>query len=252
MGIGNVNYLLSECLHILNFASSFLVYFSTPNNRSMKKIVWSIAAATLFFASCENAPEADRAEASEAQQVSDATGTSFVISHDDSKVEWIGTKPTGKHHGTIKVKEGTIAVENGAITGGRFVMDITTIQPDDQDAEYNEKLRQHLLSGDFFEAEKYPDAVFEITGVQPVAAASEELIMKEATHTITGNLTLKDVTKSISFPAKISIDDHNLTADANFNIDRTQWGMNYKSDKSLGDKIIHSDVNLTVRLVATK
>lgn len=76
--------------------------------------------------------------------------------------------------------------------------------------------------------------------------------MKEATHTVTGNLTLKDITKSITFPAKIAMAENQVTADANFNIDRTQWGIVYGNDKSLGDKMIASEVNMQLHLVANK
>lgn len=219
----------------------------------MKTRVWPLFAAVALLVSCESAPEADHAEATDAQNVAAATGANYTVSSESSNVEWTGTKPTGQHHGTVRIKEGSIAAESGNITGGRFVMDVTTIQPLDQDSTYNEKLRGHLLSEDFFQSETYPEAVFEITSVQAgIDAANPDIIMKDATHTITGNLTLKDVTKNISFPAKISLNDQQLTADANFNIDRTEWGMNYKSDKSLGDKIIHSTVNLKLHIVATK
>jgi polyisoprenoid-binding protein YceI len=76
--------------------------------------------------------------------------------------------------------------------------------------------------------------------------------MKDATHTITGNLTLKGTTKSITFPAKVAVNDNVVTADANFNIDRTQWGLVYGNDQSLGDKFIRPTVNIQLHLVANK
>lgn len=76
--------------------------------------------------------------------------------------------------------------------------------------------------------------------------------MKDATHTITGNLTLKNVTKSISFPAKVSQANGVITADANFTFDRTQWNLSYGNDKSYKDKFIHPDVTLKIHTVCAK
>lgn len=220
----------------------------------MKRILLSISAASLIFASCQDAPKADDATVTDAQQVQTAAGADYKADLAQSKIEWIGTKPVGKHHGTLMVKEGTVTVADNAIKGGSFVIDIKSLKPDDQDSTGNAKLQGHLLSPDFFDADKFPNATFTITevkaGVDPSLA--KDLVMKDATHTITGNLTLKDVTKSVSFPAKVSVTDASVTADANFNIDRTQWNMAYGSDKSLGDKFIDPRVNLALHLVANK
>lgn len=217
-----------------------------------KVILSTLFAGTLMMVSCQDAPKADEAETTEAKEVTEATGTAYATDLAQSKVEWVGTKPIGKHHGTFKLQEGNLVLTGDAITGGSFVVDIKSVQPDDQDAEYNAKLQGHLLSPDFFEADKYPTGNFEITSVTAGVAQTEDLVMKDATHMITGNLTLKGITKSISFPAKVVVAEGNVTADANFNIDRTQWNMVYGNDKSLGDKFIRPEVNLQVHLVANQ
>ncbi len=76
--------------------------------------------------------------------------------------------------------------------------------------------------------------------------------MKDATHTISGNLTLKDSTKNISFPAKVSLEGDKLIANADFNIDRTQWGLNYKGPNNPADWFIRKEVNLKLNIEATK
>lgn len=75
------------------------------------------------------------------------------------------------------------------------------------------------------------------------------MILKDATHTISGNLTLKNVSKNISFPAKIVLKNGKVMATADFNIDRTQWGMTYRADKSVQDKLINSIVNIRFEIV---
>jgi polyisoprenoid-binding protein YceI len=220
----------------------------------MKRILF-VASVLLFgLTACQNAPKADDAEVAEANKVGMmAAGTSYNVNTSQSTVEWIGTKPIGKHHGTIKIKDGSLTVNTDNITGGRFTLDINSLQPDDQDEKGNTKLRTHLLSDDFFDAEKYPEANFEITNVAAgTPTAGEDLVMKDASHTITGNLRIKGVTKSISFPARVLISDGSVTTDANFNIDRTEWNLNYGNDKSLGDKFIYPEVNLQLHIVANK
>ena len=205
-----------------------------------------------MLASCQDAPEADSAEASEAQNVEQAAGTNYAADVKQSKVEWIGTKPVGQHHGTFTLENGTLVVSGDDLTGGLFTINIKSMTADDQTEEYNQKLTGPLLSADFFDAENHPTGTFEITSVTEGVENAETLVMQDATHMITGNLTLKGITKSITFPAKVDMTGGNVTADANFNIDRTQWDMVYGNDKSLGDKFIRPEVNLQVHLVANQ
>jgi polyisoprenoid-binding protein YceI len=232
-----------------------VLIFASHNKKSiMKKVLLSIAAASAMFASCQDAPKADTANATDAQAVAATNGaTELMVDVAQTKVEFVGTKPVGKHHGVFMIKEGTLAVEAGTIKGGSFVIDMNTMKVDDQDSIGNAKLAGHLMSPDFFDVANHATARFEITSVVAgIDTAMKEVIMTDATHTITGNLTLKGVSKSISFPAKVSLNDAAATADANFNIDRTQWGLSYGNDKSLKDKFISPMVNIAFHLVATK
>jgi polyisoprenoid-binding protein YceI len=118
---------------------------------------------------------------------------------------------------------------------------------------FQTKLRPHLLSGDFFDAEKFGTAKFEITKVEPYERKDEDKsIVEGANFSVSGNLTLKDVTKNITFPARVDLDANRLEAKGNFNIDRTQWQMNYGNDKTLGDKFISETVNIELNLEAQK
>lgn len=219
----------------------------------MKKVILMLAAGTMMFAACENAPKADQANASDAQEVTATEGVNYGVNTTESIVEWVGTKPVGKHNGFVKISEGNLIVTNNALTGGSFTIDMNTLEATDQDADGNGKLSGHLKSPDFLDVEAHPTAKFEITGVtEGVDASNNELVMTDATHTVTGNLTLKGETKSITFPAIVKVDDNTITANSTFNIDRTQWGINYGNDQSLGDKFINPIVNITVKLSAAK
>ncbi|MEL7006536.1 MAG: YceI family protein, partial [Bacteroidota bacterium] len=190
-----------------------------------------------------------------------------------SKVTWIGSKPTGKHDGAIPVVEGTISVEDGTITAGSFSMDIAniTIADIEEDTEEYGKLKGHLLSEDFFAAEEYPTATFEITAITSfdstvintkeeyetdfAPASGNEHIVTNPTHNISGNLTMRGATKNITFPANVSISGDKITAKAKFNIDRTDWKLMYGDEASVTDKakdkFIYNTVNVGFEIEAS-
>jgi polyisoprenoid-binding protein YceI len=115
------------------------------------------------------------------------------------------------------------------------------------------KLRPHLLSGDFFNAETFGTSRFEITEVKPYKPGdNEKSLVEGANFMVSGNLQIKDVTKNISFPARIDLDGNTLEAEANFDIDRRQWQMNYGNDKTLGDKFISETVNIELDIQARR
>jgi len=211
-------------------------------------------AIAVTLASCSNAPTADKAQTGDKQVAAATDGITYALDS-NSVISWTGTKPTGQHTGTFKLKEGSLSVKEAGLTGGSFVIDIATLNTDLAEAEGKGKLEGHLKSPDFFDLAKYPTAKFEITGVEAFkydSATMKNVVMKDATHTIKGNLTLKDSTKNISFPAKITISTDKVTATADFNIDRTQWGLNYKGPDNPQDWIIRKEVNLKFSVSASK
>lgn len=94
-----------------------------------------------------------------------------------------------------------------------------------------DKLTTHLKSADFFEVRQYPTAKFVSTKIVPGEGGK---------HTITGQLTLHGVTKEISFPAAVAVNDQGLSLKSQFSIDRTQFGMDYGQGK------VENKVDLTV------
>lgn len=229
----------------------------------MKQLFMAATAATFLFA-CTNAPDSDKAATTDAKEAADsATGESWTVDTTASKIEWIGTKVTGYHSGGVPVKSGTLVVNNGTVTGGNFVMDMTNMSvtgPKGSDAESNAKLLGHLKSGDFFDVGAYPEATFVLTGARPFtgtvtdsADPRQEDISKykvtNPTHIISGNLTIKGVTKGIEFPARVTISGNTADAIAKFNIDRSQWNITYPGKP---DDLIRNDIHLGIALKAAK
>jgi polyisoprenoid-binding protein YceI len=226
------------------------------------KLTGLILTAALFTA-CADAPESDKAETSEAKEVSANSDESWKLKTADSKIEWIGTKVTGYHTGEVPIKSGELFVKDGAVTGGKFVMDVANLSvsgPKGVDAESNTKLLGHLKSADFFDVQKHPEATFELTSLRPFEGnvtdtadprqdEINEYKVGNPTHTISGNMTIKGVTKNIEFPARVTVSGDNAEAIAKFNIDRKQWGIVYPGKP---DDLIRDNVHLGIKITAAK
>lgn len=226
--------------------------------------------ATIFFGmatlySCTNAPESDKATTTEAKEVTvGQKGEKWTINTSASTTEWVGTKVTGYHSGIVPIKSGELTVKDGAVTGGRFVLDVanlTVTGPKGSDTGSNNKLLGHLKSADFFDVATNPEGVFELTGVEkyngtlvkdsadPRQADIDKYKVTDPTHTISGNLTLKGITKNISFPAQVTITGNSVDAIAKFNINRKDWNIVYPGKP---DDLIRDDVHLGISIKAQK
>lgn len=206
---------------------------------------------TVFIFACADAPDGQKVEANEAvaTETTDVASNAmtYAVELENSKVNWVGSKIGGEHNGFVKLTSGELLVENDALVGGSFVLDMTTITDEDLEGEKKGKLEGHLKTGDFFEVEKYPTATFEITEVE---AATDN---PDATHHISGNLTMKDVTKSVTLPAKVEMNEDGLMAiTPKFTINRTEWGIEYRSGilSTPKDKIINDEIGLQIELKA--
>lgn len=220
------------------------------------KLLAVLFVTTVFAASCGSGTEEDQAQIGDAQQVAQAAGTDYAVNATESIINWKGEKFSGDfHEGTINIQDGTLAVEDGNITAGSFTIDMTSIAvTDDMPEDKKGWLVGHLRGttgeekdGDFFNTTKYPTATFEITKVAAVEG------VEGATHKISGNLTMLETTKEVTFDANVSITDGKLTATTdNFTFDRTIWGIEFMSTITgfVKDKAIKDDISINISLVA--
>lgn len=150
-----------------------------------------------------------------------AADTKYTLTGENTKIEFTGTKPGGKHDGGFKKVAGTATVTDGNLATLKIEVEIET------DSLYSDdpKLTGHLKSPDFFGVKDNPKATFKTTKVEK----------GDKGYTVTGDLTLLGKTKSVSFPAEVAAGD-SLTLNATFPIDRNDWGMSFGKGK-VDDKV---------------
>lgn len=167
----------------------------------------------------------------------------YTVDLSKSSITWSGKKFTGSHIGTVDLTSGTLAFNGKKLVEGGFVANMTTIKDNDKSGG----LEKHLKSDDFFGVEKFPAANFVIKKVEG----------NGANVNVTGDLTIKGVTSSISFPATLVWNaDKTVSATADkIVIDRTKYGIQFKSKSvfaNIGDNFIYDDFTLSVKLTAKK
>jgi len=163
-----------------------------------------------------------------------ADAQTLELNGENTTVEWTGSKPTGaKHDGGFETLSGTATIAGEKLVSMEATIDIKSMWSD------NEKLTKHLLNPDFFESETYPESRFVSTQVREATEAERTGEASEATHWVTGNLTIKGVTKSITFPATIEADEEAYRLDAAFDITRSQFEMDYGlADAAIRDEVV--------------
>lgn len=176
-----------------------------------------------------------------------AKAATYKVDATKSTMLWNGKKVTGEHSGNIKVKDGAFVVDGNKVTGGEFTFDMNSITDTDiADATYNAKLLTHLKSDDFFSTAKHPTSTFKITKVTPKGGDI---------YDVTGNMTIKGITNAVTFPATVKMTANTISADGKATIDRTKFDIRYGSKsffESIGDKAIHDDFTVEMKLVANK
>ena len=156
----------------------------------------------------------------------------------ESKIVWKGYKVTGSHEGTISLKSGSLSFNEDKLTGGEFVMDMTSLIVTDLEGEYKGKLEGHLKSDDFFGIENFPTASLVFNEVKSTGKNS---------YSVTGDLTIKGKTNPITF----SISIYGNKATASLKVDRTKYDVQYGSAsffEGLKDKAIYDEFDLVTDL----
>ncbi len=163
-------------------------------------------------------------------------------------IKWKGTKfwGLGKHEGIVRLASGSLRVREGKLLGGSFIIDMTSIAVTDMPAHEHiprRRLRNHLMSDDFFAVETYPTAVFVLTSLSQ---------QEGRTYHTAGNLTMRGRTHPVTFETEmVSLTHDRVEATAQFSINRQDWGVAYRGS-SLTNDLVDDEIYLDVYLVAKR
>ena len=205
--------------------------------------IFTVLAIGLAVVSCKNEKGLETTDAKEVEVVvAEATYRAVAA---ESMIMWKANKLVGGHEGTINVSNGVAKMKGDALVGGNFIFDIATLKNTDMEqAGGRAKLEGHLKGVDFFDAEKFPNAAFEITSVEG--------------NKVSGNLMMKGIKKNVTFDAVVTTTENKMTITSEaFMIDRTEWNIMFHSGKSttaaeLGDKLIKDNVEIKISINAVK
>lgn len=203
----------------------------------MKNLTLTLAFAVMGLSAIAGGPKGPQKE-------------TLTVDAKTSTFKWHAKKVTGEHMGTVNVAGGNIIVEKGIVTGGTVEMDMTSINVTDLEGEYKGKLEGHLKSDDFFSTAKSPKSTLTIKKVEAIKGSKTA-----ENYNVTADLTIKGITKEVTFPAIIAVKGNSVTANADFMIDRTQFDIKYGSKsfiEGIGDKAIDDSFNVKVRVIAGK
>ena len=157
----------------------------------------------------------------------------------DSEVTWEGRKALGAHNGTLELSSGSLVVVDGEIVDGEIAFDLSTITTVD-DGSGNDDVDTHLKSADFFDVANNPEATFVISEVKSLGGDQ---------YQVTGDLTIRGTTETVVFPATITANDNQITANAVIEIDRATYEIG--TDSKLADIALTDTFTLEVMLVTS-
>lgn len=193
----------------------------------MKHTSKIIASAFLLaIVSCDNPADSTvDAEVSDTEKVATSTGGTTYTFSAQSTIGFVGSKVTGSHDGGFKKFTGKFNVKDGEPQSGSFTIDMSSTWSD------AEKLTGKLKSADFFDVANHPESQFEVTSFNKKSSEKYDL---------SGNLTLRGITKNITFPTTVKQDDNSITVTAEFDINRKDFGIIYagKTDDLIRDEVV--------------
>jgi polyisoprenoid-binding protein YceI len=157
-----------------------------------------------------------------------------------SYLRWYGEELTGKtHFGNLSFKKAQINLQDGVITSGNFLVNMTSLTVEDLSGGGKAKLTSHLKSDDFFSVEKHPEAILTITQKAKVENGVQSLV---------GELTIKGINHPVEFTMTLG---ENNSAKAQLTFDRSKYEVRFRSGsffENLGDKLILDDIKLEAKL----
>lgn len=218
----------------------------------MKKLVLSIAVLSLTLAACSDGTQVEASDAENVNLVENEATVEYASIKEGSKLDWGATHfgGAGPRFGIISLKSASFLVNNNALTNASVEIDMSTLRVDNfgEDTASQSQLTGHLISADFFDVPNHPISKFELTEIESTEG--------DFNSTLTGNLTIMDISKSITFKANVNVSDDEVSMKSEkFILDRTDWELKYNIEGSEGvpiDYIISNDLEFVIDVAIQK
>ena len=211
--------------------------------KTMKTKNWilgMVVAVGIIFTSCSQNDQKQTTTAS--NEKAEIKVSNVTLNPDQSRIIWSGEMlGVYMHEGTLNLKQTNITMNDGKITGGSFVADLTSITPTDKNYNPEEgstpdKLVGHLSSADFFDVENFPTANFEITKVEGSTAM--------------GMLTIRGISSEEKVEnIVITKDGEKVKISGDLVFDRKKYDVAW--DSPMKDRILSKDIKLTIELIGS-
>ncbi len=219
----------------------------------MKKIILSVFVIGALLTSCSNNEK--KAETTDAQEVEVSQSESakpLTTIKEGSHITWGATHLAGvsPRFGKVSLKSAEFLVDDGVLANATILMDMAslTVESFPEGDEQIAKLTGHLKSDDFFKVSAYPTSKFELTGIESAEG--------EYNSKVTGNLTMLDQTKSITFNANVTISENEVSVNSeDFSVNRQDWGLSYHTEGEKDvptDYLIADDIAFKIDVTLTK
>ena len=173
----------------------------------------------------------------------------YTFGSEESQIVWTGKKTLIAEwidQGIIKLSNGSLVIENGNVLSGNVVIDMNTITAQKTGSGGGQdRLTEHLKSEDFFNVAQFGNSIFNMSSITK----------NDKKYEVTGDLTIKDKTEKITFPANIYMNDGKIFVEAEVVIDRSKFDVRFGSKSffnDLGNNVIDDNFTLQMKLVGTK
>ncbi|MDX1907681.1 MAG: YceI family protein [Bacteroidia bacterium] len=177
---------------------------------------------------------------------SSASSTAYLPDRAASRITWRGREIVTVHTGHLNLAGGVLYVEGQELVAGHVIVDMHSLTNTDiTDPVKNADLVRHLLSDDFFGADKFPVAELTLVRLSQSPTGGQLLL--------SGNLRIRDREHQITLPVAVQVTEDQVVVRSVFSIDRTAWDVRFNSNRfmeGLGDKAIDDEIEISVYLVA--
>ncbi len=218
----------------------------------MKKIIFTLSIFSIILSACtDSGKKAETSDARKVEVVEDSKAANFNIIETESFINWKASHLGGiqPRFGKIKIKNANISASPDKIVSASFDIEMNSLTVESiEDPKQNKELTTHLKSSDFFNIEKYPVSRFQMTEIKSTKG--------EYNSVVTGNLTILDITKSITFNANINTSNFEISVKSeNFTVNRTDWNLTYNVEGTEGvptDYLIANEIGFEIDIKIKK